>query len=277
MTPRQNTTTTVPTPTEVALARRELLDWTASLGAITAEALAVRLDIGPPAARSRLAAVVRRGLLARSRPLAQAPSLYTLTAAGARAGGWPSASCRVTPSTAAHLIAVAAVAAALERCYPGYRALGERELRRAERLRLHPLASARMGALHGGASGLHRPDLVLEPCAPREPGGELPVAIEVELSIKEPARLRAICRAWERCPAVAGVVYLAPRRVEPALRRAVAATGAQRIAVVPLAALPLAAAARPVECRPARHVERRAARPVEQPAAGAPRTVPSAG
>jgi hypothetical protein len=142
----------------------------------------------------------------------------------------------VSPSNANHLIACAAVAAALERCYPHHRVVGERELRRDEREHGRPLASAQLGALHGGDGLLHRPDLVLWPT---DPDGGLPVAVEVELTVKASRRLVAICRGWARCRTVEGVLYLAPKDVERALARAVAQAQAhERVAVVPLDALP---------------------------------------
>jgi hypothetical protein len=220
--------------------RLDLLRWVASLGAITAEALSVRQGASLASARGRLAAACRQGQLSRTQMLSGRPALFTLTAAGRRAVGLQDgAVCRVSPSNATHLIACALAAASLERGYPGYRALGERELRGAERACGHPLASARLMGVHGGPSGLHRPDLVLVSA-----DGErtLPIAVEVELTTKAPRRLRAICRAWARCPRVAGVLYLVGERVEPAVARAVAAAGAQdRIAIVRLNAL----AARP--------------------------------
>jgi protein involved in plasmid replication-relaxation len=237
--------------------RRELLRWTASLGAITAEALSLRDAKSLACARGRLSALCRQGLLRRARVLYGQPALFTLTPAGARAvaaaaataagaagssGAGPDAGlagasgCRVSDGNAKHLIACAQAAAALERCYPGQRAIGERELRRAEHAGGRPLASARMEGVHAGPSGLHRPDLVLvAPAAERA----LPVAVEVELTVKAPRRLRAICRAWARCPRVAGVLYLVAEPVQAPLQRAVADAGAtDRIAVVPLAALP---------------------------------------
>lgn len=223
--------------TTIASDRLDLLCWTASLGAVTAEALSVRRGVSPESARGQLSAACRRGLLSRARPLSGRPALYTLTAKGARAAGLAGAApCRVSPSGTEHLIACALAAGSLERCYPGHRAIGERELRSAERACGRPLASARLAGIHGGRSGLHRPDLVL-----LAPAGDrsLPVAVEVELSIKAPRRLRAICRAWARCRGVAGVVYLVSELVEPAVLRAVAAAcAAERIAVVRLDGLP---------------------------------------
>jgi hypothetical protein len=214
------------TPEQICLMR-----WTASLGAITAEALAMRMDITPASARGRLAAVVRRGLLTRRRLLVEAPTLYTITRAGLRAcGAYGIDPCRLSAGGAHHAIVCAEAAAALERCYPDHRLVGERELRRDERDLGRPLASASLAA-----NRLHYPDLVLWPDAP----GALPVAVEVELTIKAPRRLATICRAWARCHTVSGVLYLAPIHVERALERAIEKAHAQeRVVVLPLEALP---------------------------------------
>jgi hypothetical protein len=67
---------------------------------------------------------------------------------------------------------------------------------------------------------LRRPDLVLFPA------GGLPVAVEVELSVKGARRLQAICRAWARCRLVSQVRYYAPPRVARAVSRAVSAVHA---------------------------------------------------
>jgi hypothetical protein len=215
----------------------ELVRWAASLGAITAEALALRLHTTAASARASMSSARRRGLLSRDCPLAGRPSLFTPTRAGLRACGSRGIQrCEVGPSNANHLIACAAVAAALEHCYPHHRVVGERELRRDEREHGGPLASAQLGALYGGECRLHRPDLVLWPS---DPDSGLPIAIEVELTIKASQRLLAICRGWARCRVVAGVLYLAPEDVERALARAVAnAQARELVAVVPLDALP---------------------------------------
>jgi hypothetical protein len=229
MAPKKN-----PSPS-ISAARAEILSWTAGLGAVTAEALAIRLQIGVGSARARLLSVERHDLLARHRPLADRPSLYTITRRGLRTicvrGLDPA---RVSAAGASHLIECAHVAAALELSYPDYRIAGERELRRDERERGRTLASAELG-IDADAQSRHRPDLVLWPC---DPHAGLPVAIEVELTVKAPERLRAICRAWARARCVAGVLYLAPPAVERALLDAVDRAHAhERIAVVPLDAL----------------------------------------
>jgi hypothetical protein len=216
--------------------RAAILHWTASMGAVTAEALADHMEVTVGVARARLLAAAREGLLKYSRPLTGHPALYTVTVKGTRACGSPGLDpCRVTPSNARHLIECARVAAALERCYPDHRVRGERELRRDEHQRGRELASARIGVDPQGAPLLHRPDLVLWPI---DGDSALPVAVEVELTVKAPRRLTAICRAWARCRCVAGVLYLVSPEVEHALARAIErADAAGRVATAPLAAL----------------------------------------
>jgi hypothetical protein len=224
------------TPERVAIVR-----WTVRMGAITAEALADRLDVTVASARGQLQVLEKAGWLSRKRLLAQQPALYTATRAGLRVAGLQGLDpCRVSASNANHLIVCAWVAAALERCYPDHAVLGERELRRDERERGVPIASARLGIAPDGGRLMHRPDLVLSPedSQAGQEGG-LPVAVEVELTVKAPRRLAEICRAWARCRCVAGVLYLAPPEVRRALDRAIdRAQAGERIAVVALDAVP---------------------------------------
>ncbi len=217
--------------------REEIVRWTARMGAVTAEALAHRDHTSVASARARLLAAGRAGLLSRRRPLAGEPALYTVTRAGLNACGERGLDpCRVSASNALHCIVCAEVAAALEHCYPDHDLLGERELRRDERELGRPLASAHLGLGPAGAPLLHRPDLVLLPSRPCE---QLPIAVEVELTVKAPRRLAGICLAWARCRSVAGVLYLVPGEVERALERAIeTARAGERIAVVQLEALP---------------------------------------
>jgi hypothetical protein len=216
--------------------RVHILQWVGGIGASTAEALAERERITVGSARARLVAALGDGVLARRRPLAGQPALYTLTRAGLRAARLEGLQpCRVSPANALHLIACARVAAGLERCYPDHAVMGERELRRQERARGAPLASARLGSNANGDPLLHRPDLVLWP---PEAAGKLPVAVEVELAVKAPQRLAAICRAWARCREVAGVLYLATAAAERALARAIEqAEASSQVVVVPFEAL----------------------------------------
>ena len=216
-----------------------IMQWTACMGAVTAEALAGCLGVTVASARGQLQVLVRAGWLSRRRPLTEQPALYTLTRAGGRMCGLRGLDpCRVSASNAHHLIVCSWVAATLERCYPDHRVSGERELRRNERERGVPLASARLGVAPDGGPLLHRPDLVLWP-EEAEDGEGLPVAVEVELTIKAPGRLTDICRAWARCRVVAGVLYIAPPEVERALERAIdRAQAHEQIVVVGLDVLP---------------------------------------
>jgi hypothetical protein len=214
----------------------DTLRWAGGLGAVTAPAMSVRNEVSLASARATLAGAVRRGELVRARPLVGQPALYSLTARGARrAGVGGDARCRVSGANAPHLIACALAAAALERCYPDRRVVGERELRRLERLYGVALASAELGSGVGGEDRLHRPDLVL---LAHRPEAELAVAVEVELALKAPRRLQAICRAWARCRRVAGVLYVASDEVRRGVERAVERAGAgDRVVVISFDAL----------------------------------------
>jgi hypothetical protein len=231
--------------------RLSMVRWAARMGAVTAEALAHRHGTSVRSARTRLVAAERAGLIARERPLTGQPALYVITRAGLNASGLRGLGpCRVSTTNAMHMIVCARVAAALEHGYPDHTVLGERELRLHERESDAPFASVDLGRGLGGGPTLHRPDLVL---SERGHGGALPVAVEVELTIKAPRRLEAICRAWARARHVAGVLYLVAPAVEPALGRAISRVrGGERIVVAPLGAL--ADAERPAEISIARAI-----------------------
>ncbi len=224
-------------PTEVnLLSRIEIVAWTARIGAITAEALALRECCTVASARARLGAAQRAGLLERARPLAGEPALFTATRNGLNSAELRDLEPgRLSVATARHAIVCASVAAALERLYPDQELIGERELRREESRGSIPLASASLGTRVDGAPALHRPDMVLWSGASRE---DARVAVEVELTVKAPRRLQTICRAWARCRRVSGVLYLVTPQVRGPLERAIAAAGADRaIAVLDLGAV----------------------------------------
>ncbi|HEY4810189.1 MAG TPA: hypothetical protein VIH71_03930 [Solirubrobacteraceae bacterium] len=218
------------TKTSPASERLAIVHWAGRLGAVTAEALARHDDRTIASARAQLRAAEQAGLLTRRRVLADAPTLYAITRAGLQESGLHGLKpCRVSVANAPHTIACAEVAAALERAYPDHEVMGERELRREERRIGGALASARLGEAPTGGPLLHRPDLVLWPDDPQE---SLPVAIEVELTVKAPQRLLEICRAWARCSCVAGTLYLAAKDVRRALARAIAAAQAEETVTV---------------------------------------------
>jgi hypothetical protein len=215
-----------------------LLRWTVRLGAVTAEAAATHGTWTLASARARLLAAERAGLLCSRRLLAERPALYAATRAGLRASGLRGFEpCRISVANAPHAIECARVAATLEHAYPDHTVMGERELRSDERESGRPLASASLGAGPGGGALLHRPDLVLWPQS-ASTSERLPVAVEVELTIKAPRRLLEICRAWARCRCVAGTLYLVAPDVQRPLARAIERSQAGgRIALVPLEAL----------------------------------------
>ncbi len=216
--------------------RLAILRWVVGLGAVTAEALAQHEGRELASARGLLLAAERAGLLYRRRPLAGRPALFAATRSGLRASGLSGFEpCRISVANAPHAIACADVAVALERAYPDHRVMGERELRRDERAAGTELASARLGSSRGDAPILHRPDLVLWP--ERSPQA-LPVAIEVELTVKAPRRLIEICRAWARSRCVAGTLYLTAPDVRLPLDRAIdRAQAGERVVPVALEAL----------------------------------------
>ena len=107
--------------------------------------------------------------------------------------------------------------------------LSERELRFAEQLESKPIASCVLGELPDGPQLLHRPDLVIA-------NGERPIAIEVELTPKAPARLKAIVKAWRRARHVERVIYFCPGGpARGAVGRAIRdARAEERVSVRPL-------------------------------------------
>jgi len=204
-----------------------ILEWLAAIGAAGAGEVASVCGLSARAASARLRLLERAGLTRSARLLHGTPALHVLTRAGLRAAGRSElAPVAVTAGSFAHQMAIAQVAAGLAvRCG---QIGGERDLRAAERAAGRPLASAEVGYAADGSRALHRPDLVVW----REPS---PVAVEVELTVKAPERLRAIVRGWARSRLVLATVYYAA----PAAARAVATAvrreqAAGRVVVLPL-------------------------------------------
>jgi hypothetical protein len=221
---------------EFLLARAEMVEWVARIGAVTADAFAERERCKLQAARGRLQAAAKAGLLLSSRPLQSRPAIYTATAAGLRAADLERLEPgRVSAANAAHAIACAEVAVKLEHAYPEHRVTGERWLRGEEEAGT-PLGSAILGRRADGSPLLHRPDLVLWSTSHESVAhAPLPVAVEVELTVKASSRLMEICLAWARCDCVDGVIYFASPEVLRPLGRAIAkAHAGEQIAVIEL-------------------------------------------
>lgn len=208
-----------------------IVGWIGCLGAAGAEHVMDRFAMGRSWAYSRLGGLVRDGLLEQRVLLYRQPGLYLATVDGLRWQGLGRLGVyRVSPGGFQHAREVATAAVALHRVLPaGWEVLSEREIRVQESDRGDLIASARLGELPGGRPALHRPDLALV-----SPEGNV-VVVEVELSVKAPRRLAAICRAWARARHISGVYYLAAPAVARAVERAVAETRAEdRIVVLPI-------------------------------------------
>jgi hypothetical protein len=204
-----------------------MLAWLATTGAAPAEELAAAGGVTLRAAQARLRSIERAGRATSQRLLHGEPALYALTRRGLHAAGRPELeSVRLSASGFAHALAVARVATALREA--GETVGGERELRAFERLAGRALASAAVGLARDGGTAWHRPDLVCW-----RPGAT--IAVEVELTVKAPERLRAIVRGWARSRIVAGVIYYAAPAASRAVAAAVATESAgERVAVVAL-------------------------------------------
>jgi hypothetical protein len=210
-----------------------ILDWTARLGAVTAEALAERHGCGLASARGQLLGARQAGLIECWRPLHARPALFTVTREGLYTAGLTGLDPgRVNAAGAQHAIVCAAAAVELERQYPDRPVSGVPELRRRERAAGHALASATVRNAEDWVTLLHRPDLVLWPAAGSPLG---PIAVEVELTVKAPLRLAALCRAWARCAWIEGVIYIAAPEVMRPLALAIdRARAGRRIVAVPI-------------------------------------------
>jgi len=199
---------------------RAITDWIGRLGAAGVTHVERRCGLSRRTAYRRLGALVDARLLTRRAVLYREPSLYLATAAGLRYCelqhlGVP----RIGPGSFRHACQLAGVAAELAQGLAGWRILSERELR-AEEARRDGLVGSVW--VRQGARVLHRPDLVLV-----SPAGRV-TAVEVELSLKAPRRLEAICAAWSRALHVDAVYYLAAGLAGRGVARAVARTRAEQ-------------------------------------------------
>ena len=116
--------------------------------------------------------------MSRQRLVYGQPALYTATREALAWAGLPRVDpARVGVSTTRHRALCARLAVEFERA-ESVEAWGEQRLRAAELEAGEAVASARLGDLPDGRPRLRRPDLVLFPAC------RLPVAVEVELSVK---------------------------------------------------------------------------------------------
>ena len=185
--------------------------------------------IGRTAAYRRVALCVEAGLVERLDLLRDQPRVLRATSAGLRYAGLSLGVASISPGSASHWLRCASTALALREEFSAEAILSERELRLVERVEDRPIFSARTGELRSGAPRLHRPDLAII-------AGELPIAVEVELTPKAPRRLEAIVKAWRRAHWVSEVrYYCAPGATRLAVERAVRKLHAEeRVRVFPV-------------------------------------------
>jgi DNA-binding Lrp family transcriptional regulator len=225
-----------------------MLAWATAVGAITVEALAERDGLSTATAKERLDEAVGLGLLRRHALLVGYSDLYTVTGSGrtearkhSDAGGYsyPEGlrTARATIKDARHTIACASVMAGLERRYPDYRVIAERELHREEHTQQRRLGSVSVHRY--GQTRSHYPDIVLWPPSATGEPPPLPIAVEVELTMKSKEELTAICRAFARSRHIEGVIYYAETtKLEERLQHTVEQLNAEEmIVVVPLSAI----------------------------------------
>jgi hypothetical protein len=200
------------------------------LGAAGAGHVMGWFGMGRTAAYARLSGLVGDELLERRSLLYCQPGLYVATAEGLRWRGLERLGVyRVGPGAFEHAREVATAAVGLHRGLPCWKTLSEREIRAQERDSGELIASVSAGELPDGRAALHRPDLAVVSSA-----GRL-VAVEVELSVKAPRRLEAICRGYARARHIGHAYYLARPPAANAVARAVAETRAtDRITVMGL-------------------------------------------
>jgi hypothetical protein len=199
---------------------RDVVDWIARIGAVQPEHVMFRFRMGRTVTYRRLAAMESAGLVERFRLLHGQPALIVATMAGLRFCGLEHLGvAKVSAGAAAHWQASTTTAVLFER-HGGLDSVGGvREIRAAQRATGRPVASAKLGV------GSHLPDLVSwGPQGAGQPGG---LAIEVELTVKAPERLRKILNAWSSAAArgtVSAVAYACTPEASRAVTRAIEAT-----------------------------------------------------
>jgi hypothetical protein len=209
---------------------QEIVGWVGRVGAAGAEHVMGRFGMGRSWTYARLSLLVSDGLLEQKTLLYRRPGLYVASAEGLRWCGLERLGIqRVGPGGFQHAGEVATVAVALQAGLWGWEVLSEREIRAAESDRDELVASVRLGELPGGRRALHRPDIAVVSPERRV------LAVEVELSVKAPRRLAAICRGYARARHIDRVYYLAAPAPARALARALAVERAEaRITVLGL-------------------------------------------
>lgn len=192
----------------------QIVAWLGRIGAAGAQHVKERFGIGRAWAYIRLAELTAGGLLEHRKVLHGWPGMYTATREGLNWQGLARLHVhRCRPASFEHAWQTASTAVALHRELPDWQLLAEREIGFFQADRKQLVAWARVGSV-GSQPAYHRPDFALI-----SPSGQV-VAVEVELTPKDPRRLVKICRAWTRARHVEHVYYLATDSAARAVRRA---------------------------------------------------------
>ena len=182
------------------------------------------MGAGRTATYRRFARCEEAGLVERLRIPGCGPVLHA-TRDGIRYAGLGLPVAAISPGSVDHMLRCTSVAIRVGERFGHGHVLTEREIAFAEAIEERPIASAKLGSVHGRPR-YHRTDLAVF----TEHGT---IAVEVELTPKAPARLRAIIAAWRRAPHIHHVEYLcAPGQTHRAVQRAVAKIRAQEKVVV---------------------------------------------
>ena len=195
----------------------EVLGFIARFGLVSREAVAIWAGTSRSVTCARERRLRLAGLIEVGSEFWGAERMIVPTAAGLRLSGYRHLGVpRASGAGATHEAAVAKLAAQMESA--GTRLLSEREALAREREEGRRIYSV---AIEGGRR-LHRCDLIAESV-----DGGPPEAIEVELSVKGPARLDLILRSWRRAVAdgrFGVVVYRCSPRAFEGVGRAVERT-----------------------------------------------------
>jgi len=227
----QNSATTGERRPANASRDRELIHYVGRHGLVTINHVMAAMEVGQAITYRRVARCIEAGLLERHAILASEPSVLRATQAGLKFAGLPFPVASISPGRVEHYLRCASVAHALEaKLKPGDRLRTEPEIRLIEQLSGSHEFSVDVGRLPNGKRRYHRPDLLH---MFEEGGRHRAIAIEVELTLKAPQRLRQIMRGWRYTRNLAEVhYYCAPDITYLGVKRALEATGARSVVKV---------------------------------------------
>ena len=191
---------------------REIVNFIGRHGVVTMQHVIEALGLGRATAYRRTSACIKARLLERFEFLLE-PSLLRATRRGLRYASLSLSPVVVSPGSINHRLRCASTAQLLADEFDPSEVLSERELIQTERIEGKPIVSARLSR-----SRPHRPDLAVLTDTQT-------IAVEVELSPKNPRRLEAIIQAWKGATWLSEVrYYCEPGPTRRGLERAIEKT-----------------------------------------------------